>query len=537
MLPVRRLVRFLAACLILPLALTGCSGSGVSEGSDASNPNALRILAGSEIKDLVPLLDKASSELSFPIDISYSGTLQGAEQIAAGEADGKYDAVWFSSNRYLSLIGEARDKVATSEKIMVSPVVMGVKSAKAKELGWDSSAPSWGDIATASAGGKFTYGMTNPSASNSGFSALVAVATALAGGGAALDAQRVEQVTDPLKKFFTGQTLTSGSSGWLATKYKETQGPSAPDGIVNYESVILQMQKNGVDIVPIYPSDGVVTADYPLTLLKSATGTKREAYNKLVEWLKKDEHQRTIMADTSRRPISPSVQPGSEFSTAVLVELPFPGQRSVVDGLIGTYLNKIRRPSQTVYVLDTSGSMRGHRIDSLKKAFQALAGADTSAQGSFSAFREREHLEVFRFSSDVTQLGSYDIPEGNADSARQAVRQDVDGLKIGGDTAMYDALYQGYQKALELRSANPEFITTVVLLTDGEWTAGRTLGEFKDDFKGLPEDAYSIPTFAVLFGDSVPEDLEAIAELTGGRVFDARKDGLTSSFQEIRGYQ
>jgi Ca-activated chloride channel homolog len=41
----------------------------------------------------------------------------------------------------------------------------------------------------------------------------------------------------------------------------------------------------------------------------------------------------------------------------------------------------------------------------------------------------------------------------------------------------------------------------------------------------------------VLFGEASPDELEQIAERTGGRVFNAKTASLTEIFKEIRGYQ
>ncbi len=49
--------------------------------------------------------------------------------------------------------------------------------------------------------------------------------------------------------------------------------------------------------------------------------------------------------------------------------------------------------------------------------------------------------------------------------------------------------------------------------------------------------ARAIPTFTVLVGEADPQELERIAALTGGQVFDARESTLTQAFEEIRGYQ
>ena len=116
----------------------------------------------------------------------FAGTLDGSQAVAAGKAAGTYDAIWFPSNRYLSMIPGASKRLGASTKIMASPVVLGLQRRVARKLGWDRKAPTWRDTAKAAEAKKFTYGMTDPSASNSGFSALVGVASALSGGGAAL---------------------------------------------------------------------------------------------------------------------------------------------------------------------------------------------------------------------------------------------------------------------------------------------------------------------------------------------------------------
>jgi Ca-activated chloride channel homolog len=68
----------------------------------------------------------------------------------------------------------------------------------------------------------------------------VGVASALSGGGAALDAKRAIEVADDLRRFFAAQTMTAGSSGWLADQFvKQSSKPDGPDGLINYESVLL----------------------------------------------------------------------------------------------------------------------------------------------------------------------------------------------------------------------------------------------------------------------------------------------------------
>ncbi|MET8046245.1 VWA domain-containing protein [Streptosporangium sp. NPDC005286] len=524
--PIRRAL----AALTLLVASAACGGAD-TPATPVDGPDVLRVLAGSEIGDLEPLLKRARDAIGVRVALSYAGTLDGADQVARGGADGQYDATWFSSNRYLSLIDGATARLSTQTKVMVSPVLLGLKASKARELGWDRKPVTWNDIASAARAREFTFGMTSPAASNSGFSALVGVTAALSDAGEAVDKAQIDAVTPRLKEFFSAQTLTSGSSGWLADAYAR-QGEV--DGLVNYESVLLGLNASGRLSEPltlIYPSDGVVTADYPLTLLSSATPDKKELYRKLAAWLRTPEIQREVMTTTHRRPIVPEVGPDRRFGSASLVELPFPNRRDAADELIGVYLNQVRRPSRTLFVLDTSGSMEGERIDALKQALTALSGADTSVSGSFSRFRDRETVTMIPFNTTPGTPQTFTLPDRNPEPVLQRIRSYSEALRAHDGTAIFDSLRAAYQEA---GSSASEDFTSIVLMTDGDNTDGSSYHDFAGYYASLP---VKFPTFVVLFGDSDVNEMKQIAQLTGGATFDARKGSLAAAFKEIRGYQ
>ncbi|MBP2704064.1 VWA domain-containing protein [Microbispora sp. RL4-1S] len=533
---VRRAVAGAAALLLLPVA--ACGGSGDQPGRDG--PEVLRVLAGSEVKDLEPLLARAAGAAHVTVKLTYAGTLDGADEVASGAADGRYDATWFSSNRYLSLIDGASAKLSTQTKVMISPVVLGLRRAKAHELGWDTHPVTWADIATAAGQHRFTFGMTNPASSNSGFSALVGVTAALSDAGEALDRAQIDAVTPRLTRFFSAQTLTAGSSGWLADAFARrgadgsTGGSTAAgqvDGLINYESVLLGLAGTLKEpLTLVYPRDGVVTADYPLTLL--ASSPRKEAYDRLASWLRTPDVQREIMTTTNRRPIVPEVRPDARFGAAPLLELPFPNRRDAADALISAYLNQVRRPSRTLFVLDTSGSMRGERIDALKQALAALTGADASVSGQFSRFRDRETVTLLPFSSAPGDPRTFTVPERDSAAVLGQIRAYGEGLGANGGTAIYDSLRRAYDTLAGERPTGD--FTSIVLMTDGENTDGSTYDDFAAYYRTASRTA---PAFVVLFGDSDTGEMRRVAELTGGAVFDARTGSLASAFKEIRGYQ
>jgi Ca-activated chloride channel family protein len=519
---IRRLV---VAALAFLLPATGIAACG---GGDTT----LTVIAGSELKDLEPLLDQIAEDTGYRLDFTYTGTLTGAERVLGGE---EFDLAWFSHAKYLELLAASSGLVKASEPVMLSPVVLGVKQSRADQWGWSSGVVTWADIAARAEAGEFRFAMTNPTASNSGFTALIGVATAFAGTGAALSATDIP--TEEMQSFFNGLELTAGSSGWLADSYVESQ--ATLDGLVNYESVLLSLNAEpGLLAEPltlVYPADGIVTADYPLMLLNES---QREAHTELVDYLRSPAMQETIGTTTLRRPAVPGVNIDSRIPDAVLVEVPFPGSLAVVDELLFSYLDDQRAPAHTYYVLDASGSMEGEPIESLRIALKNLTGLDTSVTGQFARFRLREEVTLIVFSDYVESVVDFVISDTDPNSAEfRRFREFVDsGLVAGGGTALYDALLLAYEMAGAAKEADKERFYSIVLLSDGEANEGLDYGEFDRAFSQLHEDAQAIRTFPILFGDASEDEMHALAELTRGRVFDSAGD-LAQVFKTIRGYQ
>ncbi|MGW0992703.1 substrate-binding domain-containing protein [Streptomyces sp. NPDC002520] len=509
--------RALALLTVTAALLTGCTtGQEHKDDPAAPKPGTLRVLASSELSDMRAVFDRVREDTGITVRPTYMGTLDAVDLVARGKADGAYDALWLSSDDYLRLRPEAAKKVVSETPVMSSPVAIGVKPATVQALGWKPEQVTWSRIEQAVQDGKLTYGMTDPARSNSGFSTLVSVASALSGAQSALTDADVAKATPRLKEFFKGQKLTSGSSGWLATAYKRR---GTVDALLNYESVL----KGIPGLTVIRPRDGVVTADYPLSSL-AATGVRtREDVRKVVEDLRTPAVQKLITGTTHRRPVVASVPPASGLDTERRRELPFPGSRSVADGLLDSYENELRRPSRTVYVLDTSGSMDGERLSSLKKALTGLT-AD---------FRDREEVTLMPFGSDVKSVRTHVVEPADPKAGLDAIRRDTAALDADGDTAIYTSL----EKAYDHLGTDRDTFTSIVLMTDGENTTGAKAGDFDGFYRRLTGTRRDIPVFPILFGDSDRAELSHIADLTGGRLFDARHGSLDGAFKEIRGYQ
>jgi Ca-activated chloride channel family protein len=519
--------RLIAAAIPLLLVLGACSTPAPVDTS-----HLLTVLAGSELKDLVPLLPDIQKSTGYTVQLSYTGSLDGAQAIVDGD---KSDMAWFSSGNYLTLLEGKTGRIIAQQPIMLSPVVIGVKHSVAVSLGWSgSTSVTWADIAKAANAGQFHFAMTNPAASNSGFVALVGVASAFAGSGAALDSGSIN--VDKLKEFFSGQVLTAGSSGFLADAFVRQQ--DRLDGIINYESVLLELNAAGKLHEPldlVYPKDGIITADYPLMLLNSA---KRDGYDKVTAYLRTAAVQQRIMTTTDRRPSIPDVRPDSRFTSQLLVELAFPSNLAIIDKLLFAYLDQIRPPAHTFFVLDISGSMNGDRLNGVKKTFDNLTGADQTITGRFARLRQREEITIIPFNGSVQDNQTFTINDISASSPDlAAVRSYVDNLQANDGTAIYDALIAAYQTAAVAKAAEPDRFYSIVLMTDGQNNSGNDASGFQSFYSSQPDTVKAIPTFAIIFGEASPQELTNITTLTGGQVFDSRNASLSQVFKVIRGYQ
>jgi Ca-activated chloride channel family protein len=244
------------------------------------------------------------------------------------------------------------------------------------------------------------------------------------------------------------------------------------------------------------------------------------------------------MTSTDRRPAIPEVKPDSRFTSQLLVELPFPSSLTVIDNLIFAYLDQIRPPAHTYFVLDISGSMSGDRLNSVKKTFDNLTGADQTITGRFARLRAREEITIIPFNGSVVADQTFTINDVSADSPDlAAVRSYVDHLQANDGTAIFDALVRAYVDAARAKATEPDRFYSIVLMTDGENNQGRDAAGFRSYYSSQPDSVKAIPTFAIIFGEASPQELTNIATLTGGQTFDSRNVSLPSVFKVIRGYQ
>ena len=111
-----------------------------------------------------------------------------------------------------------------------------------------------------------------------------------------------------------------------------------------------------------------------------------------------------------------------------------------------------------VFVLDTSGSMHGKKINQAKKALEFCV----------DSLNDGDHFELVRFSTEVEPLFDHLV---DASPANRTKAQDfIKDLRANGATAIDDAL----RKALSMRPADSARPFVIIFLTDGMPTIGVT---------------------------------------------------------------
>jgi Ca-activated chloride channel homolog len=548
--------------LLVSVVLTALVACGKEEAAPAKPVVAapevpiFKVLATSDLRDAQPLEAMVEKATGVKLKFSFGGTMESTEAVLTGKTDAH--AAWFANAKYLLSDPQGQARVKLQEKIMLSPIAVGVNESAARALGWNdpgvAATVTWKTLTEASRSGKLRYALSNPATSNQGFMALMGVVAAASNKAEALTAADVDR--SAIANFLKGYKLPGDNSTYLSEKFIEQQGNQANqlNAFINYESWLLSLNNSGKlreKLTLVYPHEGVSTADYPLMLLADA---RRDDYQKVVAYLKGAEAQAWLAKQTLRRPINREVAatltdlfPKGDM----LVELPFSPSRELADGLIDAYLNEFRRPIASTFVLDTSGSMAGARRKQLVEAMHYIAGGDASLTGRLAKLTNRERVWMLPFASRPGEITAFEIPAGRPaakgvqlqedSEAKQQVLADVrayaDGLNMTGGTALYDSVLAALQHSLEQRKKSPNYQYSVVAFTDGENTEGRGLESFKAAYAQLPEDVRAVPVFMVLFGEAKEADLKQLVSITGGRVFDARKTPLYAVFKDIRAYQ
>ena len=463
---------------------------------------------------------------STDIEIVYADNLDIVDKLNSGE---KYDAIWASNSIWLdSLSGVS---TSDSKSTSITPITFGVKKSKAEELGLIGKNVKMKDILELIKNKKLTFSMANPITTNSGATSYLNILSTLAGNPDVLKSSDLknEKLKENLKLFFSGLIRTSGDEDYLETSFINGDY----DAAFTYESSIININKKlikeGKEILyAIYPVDGVSVSDSPLLYVNNRNEKKKDIFLKLQEYILSGEGQE-ILLNMGRRTWyggitnnAPSEVFNKEWgidTTKYISPIKYPSMDVIKEALL-LYQTKLKKPVHVVFCLDYSGSMFGEGIESLKESMEYIFS--DKAASNLIQFTEADKIDVIAFGNSVNKPWS---AKGNN---TKSLIDNINKYKLDGATSLYPAA----ESALKiLKDESNEYNSSVILMTDGEGNIG-SFRELEKTYKSINRE---IPIYSITFGDASFEQLNKMAQLSNGKVFDGREN-LLEAFKTVRGY-
>jgi Ca-activated chloride channel homolog len=517
---------------LLPIAGVAALGLAGCGGQPSMN---FAFVAGSENTVMEPIVQEFCNSHGAACAFTYKGSLDiGLDlQSPAGVAQ---DAVWPASSVWIDMFDSAR-RVSHMTSIAQMPVILGVRRSKAEALGWVGKPVHMSDILVAVKSGQLKFLMTSATQSNSGASAYLAMLSS------SVASQRVLQAADlddpgvraTVAGLLQGVERSAGSSGWLADLYVQSaQAGTTYDAMWNYEAILKEtndkLRAMGKEpLYAVYPADGVAIADSPLGFVDHSRGPEVEKFfTDLIDFLQSKPIAQRI-ADTGRRiPLHPDItskpEPDWNFDPTRLVTAIRMPEAPVIRQALILYQEALRKPSLSALCLDFSGSMQGAGEQQLQAAMAFVLTPKTASE-VLVQWSPDDRIIVIPF--DTTARTTF---EGTGKPGDQSLLlSEVAKEQAGGGTDMY-ACARSALARFEQAPDVGRYLPAIVIMTDGRSQGDAT--RFLDDWHQAP---MRVPVFGITFGDADPDQLEALAETTGGRVFDGKGD-LAGAFRSARGY-
>lgn len=562
--PLRKVVALTLAGLSVAVGLTSCSGApddgALNElPSGSAECDTTRLLASSEksalLAEIADGFNASSEGQGCTRVLVYSKASGAASEALAGwdeERDGTRPDAWTpASSSWLRLLDERTDGVGPAPlegpSIMTSPLVVAMPEPMARSLGWPDAGVGWKDLfalATDPAGwgslghpewGSFKLGKTNPELSTSGLHATIGAYYAATGLSSDLTSADVANpaVTDFVSSIeasavhYGDTTLTF--LGNMDRAAKEGRGLTYVSAVTLEEKSVLdynsgnpsgdprtasQGQEPDVKLVSVYPEEGTLVSDSPVVDLSWASAGAKRASAAFVEHVRQDDVQARV-TQAGFRTFEGVAGPEATVANGVLSAAPVtltPPSPAVTRDVLESW-KSVRKGARVLFVVDTSGSMGGSKIDLARKALAS----------GLEEFGPRDEVGLASFDDEYR----VEVPVGPLSEQRTLLQDRVAALEESGGTALYRATIKGVDEVASLEPART--IDAVVVLSDGEDSGSGDLGEVVRALGGSDEVA-PVKVFTIGYGGGADaEVLTRLAQASGGAYYPASDEATIGS--------
>jgi len=427
--------------------------------------------------------------------------------------------------------------VGDAVRFAVTPIVIAAWESTARALGWPDRPVGWTALQTrAQTDNNFKW--SHPSTAHaSGLLATLAEFYAAAGVQRGLTAEMVQapktlEILSAIEK--TVRYYGEGELPVIQRAAKE--GSSYLDAFVVSEQLLIALNSGTFGAAPsrlvaLYPAEGTLWADHPLALLETPeiTSNQRRTFQALREFLTGSETQAEVLK-AGYRPADLNIalnSADSPFTTANGVDPAQPQTTLQVPAAdVVTAIQNVwaltKRKANVVLVVDTSGSMRGEKLNNAQAALRTFLKQIPSGQ---------EQVGLVEFNSDVVNVIEPDTLAMN----RPILNRAVDGLNAGGNTALLDAVSTAYERLQQ--QADPQRINAVVVMTDGRENASSvTLEQLASEIRAGNQ-ALPVLVFGVAYGgDADYQLLQTLADASGGHVWTGTPETIRDLYKILSSY-
>lgn len=541
-------MKFVRLLLLMALLLTACGTAGTTPGTaDQAPSNAVKIsIAYSPEKEswLTSRLEKFNQSNTKvgnrPIFVEGIRKSSGAArtEIKQGALN---TTVWSpSSSVWLEVLKQETGNpnvAASSKPMLLTPVVISMWKPMAEALGWPNKQLGWSDLLALikepegwgkyghPEWGKFSWGHTDPEISTTALSTVLAEFYAATNKSRGLTEADVQ--AESSQQFLRDLSEGIKHYGYDTVVFSENMkkyGISYISAFPMEEITLIDFNKSAppTPLVAIYPREGTFWHDNPFIVMATATQEEQEAAGKLYDFLYSSESQSEAMK-LGFRPANTQVAIGEPISTQLgadpnqpqtLLEVP---QSAVLVAAKNAWAAN-RKRANIVLVVDTSGSMRGDKIEEAKAGLELF----------LSRLLNEDRVAMITFSNTPEVV----VPMGQLTENRLQLQGAIQNIEVNGQTAMYDALREA-RRVLEEDVEDSNRINAIVLLSDGADTAQTsTFDDVKNDFNET-----DISIFPIAYGeDAEKEVLQQIADFSRTLLISGGTGDINKVFENLSRY-
>lgn len=304
------------------------------------------------------------------------------------------------------------------------------------------------------------------------------------------------------------------------------------DACVVLEQAILQFPQAELsdNAVLIFPHEGTLWADYPLTLLANGELNELElaSYQSFKEYLLSSDAQ-ALLLRFGFRPAGPQssgyfaqkIRASSDAFTKYRLRVAtFDHPQAVVAHMAAKEWSYSKRRVKVVLVTDVSGSMKGEKLIKVQDGLLSFVNQFES---------EDEEVGIITFSSEVIKA----VPLGRLSLNRPLIENQITALVAHDRTALFDAINVAYDELQRQHSRGQ--IHAIIVMTDGLDNASKiTLDNLIPKLRDSNRFGNEVAIFCIAYGyDADSKVLDQIASATGGDMVIGNPDNIKIVYNRV----